>query len=411
MKGLIETMNAATSHRMARLWRKPSESRAIFHRRFATGIAVVGCTLLLLMPNVARAESSTAAESLAKVTIPTAVIPTTITYAEPYAESSAGITPDEMNSDEIFHVIAVGDSLSRVAQRYNIEMANLATYNQILDYNNIVIGQKLRIPPVGVEITEAAEATEAETLPGADGYHVVRKGESLSAIGRLYNLSLDEIMALNDITEPNTIQMGKMLRVTGEVVAAEIAAKPEPTMARYVVKRGDTLAQIVADHHTTLKQVLHDNKTLSSDSEVHVGQELDLWLPADAETAFGVVDAPRDGERKIVIDLSEKQLTAYQGDVIVLQSIVSTGKDATPTLVGEFETFLKYDSQYMFGDDYDLPGVPWVMYYYDEFAIHGAYWHANFGTPTSHGCTNMTIAESKALYSWAPLGTKVVVQP
>ena len=64
----------------------------------------------------------------------------------------------------------------------------------------------------------------------------------------------------------------------------------------------------------------------------------------------------------------------------------------------------------MSGDDYDLPGVPWVMYYYDEYAIHGAYWHANFGTPTSHGCTNMTIAEAKALYSWAPLGTKVIVQ-
>ncbi len=407
-------MNAATSHRMAHLWQKPGESRAIFHRRFTTGIVVVGCALLLLMPNVARAESSTTAESLPTITIPTAIVPTTITYAEPYAEISAQITPDEMNTDEIFHVIAVGDSLSQVAQRYNVGMANLAAYNQILDYNNVVIGQKLRIPPVGVEITEATEAAETaevETLPGADGYHVVRKGESLSAIGRLYNLSLDEIMALNDITEPNTIQMGKMLRVTGEVVAAEIAAKSEPTMARYVVKRGDTLAQIVADHHTTLKQVLHDNKTLSSDSEVRIGQELNLWLPADAETAFGVVDAPRDGERKIVIDLSDQQLTAYQGDVIVLQSIVSTGKDATPTLVGEFETYLKYDSQHMYGDDYDLPGVPWVMYYYDEFAIHGAYWHANFGVPTSHGCTNMTIAESKALYSWAPLGTKVIVQP
>jgi lipoprotein-anchoring transpeptidase ErfK/SrfK len=43
-------------------------------------------------------------------------------------------------------------------------------------------------------------------------------------------------------------------------------------------------------------------------------------------------------------------------------------------------------------------------------AIHGAYWHANFGIPTSHGCTNMSIPESKALYSWAPLGTRVIVQ-
>jgi lipoprotein-anchoring transpeptidase ErfK/SrfK len=50
------------------------------------------------------------------------------------------------------------------------------------------------------------------------------------------------------------------------------------------------------------------------------------------------------------------------------------------------------------------------MYYYDEFAIHGAYWHSNFGFPTSHGCTNMTIPESRALFAWAPLGTPVIVQ-
>lgn len=396
-------LNAATSHRMARLCGKPVGSRTILQRRMAAGIIVVCSALLLLMPNVARAESDSSTES-----IPAEIIPTTITSPDTSVDMSAGIAPDEMNSEQIIHVVEIGDTLSKVAQQYNVEMANLATYNQILDFNNVVIGQKLRIPPVGVEITEPAVV---DLLPGADGYHVVRKGESLSAIGRLYNLSLEEMMALNDITEPNTIQMGQMLRLTEEVVPAALASKPEPTTIRYLVKRGDTLAQIIADHQTTLKQLMHDNEDLSIDSPVRVGQELNLWLPADAEKAFGVVGASLDGERKIVIDLSEQQLTAYQGDVEVLQSIVSTGKAATPTLVGEFETFLKYDSQYMSGVDYDLPGVPWVMYYYDEFAIHGAYWHANFGVPTSHGCTNMTIAESKSLYSWAPLGTKVIVQP
>ena len=113
----------------------------------------------------------------------------------------------------------------------------------------------------------------------------------------------------------------------------------------------------------------------------------------------------------VVIDLGDQTLSAYQGGIQVLHSIVSTGKDATPTRVGEFAIYQKLKSQEMSGEDYVLPGVPWVMYYDGEMAMHGAYWHANFGIPTSHGCTNMTIPEAKALYSWAPEGTRVVVQP
>jgi lipoprotein-anchoring transpeptidase ErfK/SrfK len=178
-------------------------------------------------------------------------------------------------------------------------------------------------------------------------------------------------------------------------------------MITYTVKAGDTLSEIAQAHLSTAEQLATDNHL--SSMEVRAGQELRITPPATALEAFGV-DAPMDGERKIVIDLSDQTLSAYQGGVRVLFSIVSTGKDATPTLAGEFAIFQKLKTQHMTGEDYDLPGVPWVMYYYDEFAIHGAYWHANFGIPTSHGCTNMTLPESRALFAWAPLGTPVIVQ-
>jgi lipoprotein-anchoring transpeptidase ErfK/SrfK len=63
----------------------------------------------------------------------------------------------------------------------------------------------------------------------------------------------------------------------------------------------------------------------------------------------------------------------------------------------------------MVGPGYDLPGVPWVMYFYSGYAIHGAYWHNNFGAPMSHGCVNMTPGEAQILYNWAPIGTEVYV--
>jgi LysM repeat protein len=293
--------------------------------------------------------------------------------------------------------------LSTVAKEYNVEIANLAAYNQILDYNHVVLGQKLRIPPAGVTITKPA----VETLPGADGYHVVREGDSMSAIARRYALTLEELMELNEIDEPNLVRMGTMLRVTGKVEMPSTVTAAELAVMTYTVQPGDSLSEIAQAYYTTVEQLRHDNKL--SDMKISKGQELLIYPPATSLEAFGV-DAPMDGERKIIIDLSEQTLTAYQGDVRVLHSLVSTGKDATPTLAGEFAIFQKLKTQHMSGEDYDLPGVPWVMYYYDEFAIHGAYWHANFGIPTSHGCTNMTIPESKALFAWAPLGTPVIVQ-
>jgi lipoprotein-anchoring transpeptidase ErfK/SrfK len=49
------------------------------------------------------------------------------------------------------------------------------------------------------------------------------------------------------------------------------------------------------------------------------------------------------------------------------------------------------------------------MYFYSGYAIHGAYWHNNFGAPMSHGCVNMTPGEAQILYNWAPIGTEVYV--
>jgi hypothetical protein len=55
----------------------------------------------------------------------------------------------------------------------------------------------------------------------------------------------------------------------------------------------------------------------------------------------------------------------------------------------------------MFGDDWRLEDVPWVMYYDGDFAVHGAYWHANFGTPTSHGCVNVLAEDARWVYRWS----------
>lgn len=118
----------------------------------------------------------------------------------------------------------------------------------------------------------------------------------------------------------------------------------------------------------------------------------------------------------IDIDLSRQLLTAYEGDVPVFSALVSSGIARYPTPTGNFRILYKLASDDMTGglagtdDYYYLPDVPWVMYFHSGgYAIHGTYWHNNFGRPMSHGCVNLRIADAQWLYNWAPVGTLVVV--
>ncbi len=134
----------------------------------------------------------------------------------------------------------------------------------------------------------------------------------------------------------------------------------------------------------------------------------------DDTTLLVVLDRPLgenvpEGERRIEVDLSEQMLTAWQGDVVVLRTIVSTGRAEFPTVLGTWPIRTKLTSTRMIGPGYNTPDVPWTMYYFRGYAIHGAYWHNNFGTPVSHGCVNMRPAEAKLLFDWASVGTTVTV--
>lgn len=63
----------------------------------------------------------------------------------------------------------------------------------------------------------------------------------------------------------------------------------------------------------------------------------------------------------------------------------------------------------MSGPGYYLPDVPYVMYFYRGYGLHGTYWHNNFGVPMSHGCVNLRTEDAAWLFDWASVGTPVTV--
>jgi hypothetical protein len=89
--------------------------------------------------------------------------------------------------------------------------------------------------------------------------------------------------------------------------------------------------------------------------------------------------------------------------------LVSTGMPWTPTPTGTFSIWTKLISTLMSGPGYYLPGVPWTMYFYKGYGIHGCYWHNNFGHPMSHGCVNMRNHEAQFVFDRVSVGTRVVV--
>ncbi|MBP9765936.1 MAG: L,D-transpeptidase [Candidatus Pacebacteria bacterium] len=122
--------------------------------------------------------------------------------------------------------------------------------------------------------------------------------------------------------------------------------------------------------------------------------------------------------KRIIIKLGEQRLYAYENNIEFMETHISSGLDDLPTPIGTFYIFAKTPSRYMQGpipgvsdQEYDLPGVPWTMYFtHGGAAIHGTYWHNNFGTQWSHGCINLEPEQAERLYSWTEAGTEVIVE-
>lgn len=111
----------------------------------------------------------------------------------------------------------------------------------------------------------------------------------------------------------------------------------------------------------------------------------------------------------IEINLSKQTLYAYRSNQIINAFLVSTGTSRYATVTGIYKIYAKYPACTMTGPNYHLTDVPYSMFFHKGYAIHGTYWHSNFGTPMSHGCVNMRTEEAAWIYQNAPVGTYVFV--
>jgi lipoprotein-anchoring transpeptidase ErfK/SrfK len=194
------------------------------------------------------------------------------------------------------------------------------------------------------------------------------------------------------------------------ILIATPTLQPTPTARPTAVAEPDTVTVIEGSENSEEAGAGEAADVQDQESPpVLIVEEVEEVVPEDPTGLRPPGVAP--GERWIDVSLNMQSLVAYEGNTPVYSSLVSSGTQDFPTITGQYRTYMKYETQdmngYAIGYDYYLQDVPYVMYFSGNFAIHGAYWHHNFGVPMSHGCINVSPVDAGWLYNWAPVGTTV----
>ena len=164
-------------------------------------------------------------------------------------------------------------------------------------------------------------------------------------------------------------------------------------------------AQSVAFRRYTLV-TLYERREVGGQVWYRVGEN--QWLVQTAVAKVERTPPPAGvgpGEKWIDVSLFEQTVAAYEGDQMVYATLTSTGLRRWPTVQGLYRIHHKFALDGMTGrkgepDYYSLEDVPWVMYFHEDYALHGAYWHDGFGYQHSHGCINLAPQDAKWLYDW-----------
>ncbi len=191
------------------------------------------------------------------------------------------------------------------------------------------------------------------------------------------------------------------------------------TASTFVGERNPTLPLAFVRHKTPLKPVKgkppvpppqasrYDRLPVLAESGGRVTVAAGTLARAAVRVAYGHV-RPAEIPKKakwVHVDLTEQTLVAYDGDTPVYATLVSTGRDPHPTKRGIYRIYAKTIHSTMRGRgwaDYVAEEVPLVMHFHAGQALHGAYWHDQFGIVKSHGCVNLAIADAKWLFDWVP---------
>lgn len=161
-------------------------------------------------------------------------------------------TLEEKKSElSFFHTVQSGETLYSIAKKYNVKVDALQFLNAMKN-NNIEIGQKLIVNPN----LPSADTKEPQPMPG---YHIVRHGETLFSISKIYNISITDLKAINTLTN-NDIKIDQRLVI---VPVKNEESRKENESVFYVAEKGETLFSISKKFNISIIELKRLNKQIS----------------------------------------------------------------------------------------------------------------------------------------------------
>lgn len=317
------------------------------------------------------------------------------------------------------HVVAPGETLAAIAKQHDVSVNALLRTNQLSDPNLIRAGQKLALPHEATTGADLGAADASIRVDEPTRVYIAKPGDTLPSIAAQFKTTTAKLAELNQRAPAAALHLGEPIRVPDRAgIAFEKQTGDDIPMPGsyhvHTVQPGESLAAIAATYGTSLRRTIELNRSLDA-AAIKPGVKVivpppsfaelfaDLPLGDDGYPEYPVI--PTEG-KWISVDLDHQRVWAWEGNQLVKDFWISSGKARTPTVTGVFRIWAKVPSQTMeggsraAGDYYNLPGVQWVQYFYQDYSFHAAYWHNNFGTPMSHGCVNMRTKDAQWLYEW-----------
>lgn len=168
----------------------------------------------------------------------------------------------EKTGKYIYYTVVSGDTLSQIAADYNTTVSTLVSLNGISNPNLIYVGEVIKIP---VLHTVTVKSSTSTSTTGVITY-TVKSGDTLSAIALKFGTTVNSIVALNNISNPNLIY-------PGEVLTIRASSSDSSSATVYTVKAGDTLSGIAQKFGTTVSYLVSING-ISNPNLIYVGQVL-----------------------------------------------------------------------------------------------------------------------------------------
>ena len=155
------------------------------------------------------------------------------------------------------HLVKRGETLSRIATQYKVSSRDLMIVNGLRNANHVEVGQTLKLPSNAVLPKPGFKPVAVTPIPGATE-HTVAKGQTLTQIAKAYKLPISTLISINDLTNPNKVEVGTRLYLTQPTTVLATQSQSKPAVTKPVQTKVSTAqpAKKVVPASTTTKTQL-----------------------------------------------------------------------------------------------------------------------------------------------------------